>query len=111
MIMTSVLGAVLAALLAAGAGVGGELVGPANYVDTADTHGFVTKEWSWSDGTSILTFTAYGPPEQVNGLNPEHGVSGCPDCRLASSVHFGPADPDDSDLDGALGLAPISPWE
>ncbi len=106
--MTSVLGAVLATLLAAGAGAGGELAAPANYVDTADTHGFVTKEWSWSDGTTIVTFTAYGPPEQVNGLDPENGVNECPDCRLASSVQFGPADPEDSDLDGALELAPIS---
>lgn len=57
-----------------------------------EAYAFITREWVWSDGTSITTFTAFGPPEQVNALDPQDGLIDCQDCRLASSVQFGPVD-------------------
>jgi hypothetical protein len=57
-----------------------------------DTQVLITREWTWSDGASTTTFTAHGPPDQVNSLDPENGIVECPDCELASSVQFGTGD-------------------
>lgn len=76
--------------------------------DSATAQPFITREWSWSDGVSNTTFTASGPPQQVDALDPENGIVQCPDCDLASSVQFGPADQADPDRGSRLGLQPIS---
>lgn len=83
---------ILAAALATGGAAACErpiLVADAGSIDT---QGFISKEWIWSDGASTTTFTAFGPPEQVNSLDPENGIVACPDCQLASSMEFGSAD-------------------
>jgi hypothetical protein len=51
---------------------------------------FITREWTWVEGATTVTFTAYGPPEQVNALDPRDGPPVCPDCELASSIQFEP---------------------
>jgi hypothetical protein len=60
------------------------------YTEFGEGPAFISREWTWSDGTSTTTFTAYGPSEQVNALDPENGLLECPDCQLMSSVQFGP---------------------
>ncbi len=57
-----------------------------------ETLDFITREWTWLSGTTSTTFTAYGPPEQVNNLDPQNPALQCPDCELASSTHFEPGD-------------------
>ena len=60
--------------------------------DPAKDRGFITKEWTWSDETTITTFTAYGPAEQVNSFDPQDGSTLlCPDCELASSMQIDPS--------------------
>ena len=53
---------------------------------------FITREWTWTDGTTTTTFTAHGPSEQVNSLDPQVSPLDCQDCQLASSVQFAPDD-------------------
>ena len=47
---------------------------------------FVTREWTWSTGGAITTFTAIGPAEQVNAFDPQDSVLTCKGCELASSI-------------------------
>lgn len=49
---------------------------------------FITREWTWLTGTVRTTFTAHGPSEQVNQLDPQGHPLECQDCMLASSVQF-----------------------
>ncbi len=51
---------------------------------------FVLEEWTWSTGTTTTTFTAFGPPDQVNQLDPLTHPLGCEGCELASSIQFEP---------------------
>ena len=48
--------------------------------------GFVTREWTWSTGGALTTFTATGPVEQVNAFDPQGSVYDCKGCELASSI-------------------------
>ena len=57
-----------------------------------DGQTFILKEWIWSDGTTTTTFTALGPADQVNQLEPQSRPLECDGCELASSVHFEPSD-------------------
>ena len=57
-----------------------------------EDQGFITREWTWSTGTTTTTFTATLPSEQVNQLDPQDSTPECPDCELASSTHFEPGD-------------------
>ena len=85
----------MVAVLAAGA-TAADLVRLPETVGVVDeTQGYIAREWRWSeDGTNWTVFTAFGPPEQVNGFNPQEGDGPlrCPDCQLASSVQAAPAD-------------------
>jgi hypothetical protein len=53
---------------------------------------FLLKEWIWSDETTTTTFTAFGPPDQVNQLEPQRRPLECEGCELASSIWFEPGD-------------------
>ena len=57
-----------------------------------DDQGFITREWTWAEGTSLTTFTAYGPAEEVNTLDPQDSPLECEGCLLASSVQYGAED-------------------
>lgn len=89
--VTGVCTTVVAALIA-GAAAACEQIIPSGDMASRSGHGFITREWIWSDGASTTTFTAHGPPEQVNSLDPQNGIVRCPDCTLASSEEFGPED-------------------
>ena len=82
----------LAALLALGATAAQYLPLDDIRRRTEEGLGFITREWTWSTGTWTTTFTAYGPAEQVNQLDPQDRTPDCPDCELASSTHFEPDD-------------------
>ena len=95
--MIGVCAIVLAAFMAAGATAACEKM---IYSSDGDSHSgqrFITKEWIWSDGASTTTFTAHGPPEQVNSLDPQNGIIECPDCQLASSQKLSRGDETSSD--------------
>jgi hypothetical protein len=49
---------------------------------------FITREWVWSDGDITTTFTAYGPFEQVNQLDPQGNPLACQECTLVSSTEM-----------------------
>jgi hypothetical protein len=104
----SVYAAMWMATLATGATAACEQETVAGDEISATTLPLIIREWSWSDGVSSTTFTAYGPPQQVNGLDPQNGLVQCPGCELASSVQFGPADRASPDQAGGLGFQPIN---
>ncbi len=57
-----------------------------------ERQGFVLKEWIWSTGPTTTTFTASGPADQVNQLDPQTNPLACEGCELASSIQFNPGD-------------------
>ncbi len=57
-----------------------------------DAQGYITREWTWSSEGATTTFTAHGPAEQVNRLDPQDRTPDCPDCELASSIQFVPVE-------------------
>jgi hypothetical protein len=81
---------VLMALLAAGATSAHHKPEHGESGRTDENHGFITREWVWSDATTRTTFTAYGPPGQVNRLDPRDGTPECHNCELASSIEILP---------------------
>lgn len=82
--------AVAAVLLVIGAATepGPAAVDLAGGAETGDA--FITREWAWTAGTATRAFTAYGPADQVRGLDPNDPTPHCPDCRLASSIRIVP---------------------
>ena len=81
-----------AALLAAGATVAQPETPIGSEALSVEDQAFITKEWTWSAGTTTTNFTAYGPSEQVNQLDPQNDPLECQGCELASSIHFEPDD-------------------
>lgn len=75
-----------AALVAAGAG--GLLLGAEEAPEASP--GSITREWTWSDGATTTNFTAEGPAEQVNGLDPRVSPLDCEGCLLTSSTRATP---------------------
>jgi hypothetical protein len=61
--------------------------------------GFITREWTTTDATAgtRTTLTAYGPPGQVNRVDPQDSTPECHNCQLASSIQLLPGDDSDSD--------------
>lgn len=82
--------AVMAVLLVAGAATELEAQAEGLGGSTEGGGAFITKEWAWTAGTAARAFTAYGPADQVRGLDPNDPTPHCPDCRLASSIRFVP---------------------
>ena len=82
----------VAALLAAGAATTQPLTLHIGDQGSTSDQASVTQEWIWSNGAGTTTFTATGPSEQVNNLDPQDSPLLCQDCELASSTHFEPDD-------------------
>ena len=87
----------LTALLAAGAATAQPLTLHVDGADPADEQGLITREWVWSEGTSTTTFTARGPSDQVNQLDPRDRTPECQGCELARSTYFEPVDEVEAD--------------
>lgn len=69
---------------------------------------FVTREWSWSSGSAVTSFTAWGPAEEVNALDPREDPLDCEGCFLASSIQFTPEDGSEGASDDAAVLTEVS---
>ena len=82
----------VAALLTAGAAAAQPLTLHIDDEGSKETQDSVTRHWIWSNGAGTTTFTATGPSEQVNNLDPQDSPLLCQDCELASSTHFEPDD-------------------
>ena len=52
--------------------------------------GFIARAWTWSDEHGTTTFTAYGPADQVYGLDPQQDPLACVNCQLVSSTRVEP---------------------
>ena len=85
-------GATFVALLASGAATAQPSMNLGDGASPCEEHGFITREWVWSNGTATTTFSAYGPADEVNQLDPQGLTPFCEDCELASSVQYEPAD-------------------
>ena len=82
----------VAALLTAGAAAGQPLTLQIDGAGSKGDQGFISREWVWTTEANTTTFTAHGPSEQVNNLDPQDSPLLCQDCELASSTHFEPGD-------------------
>lgn len=93
-----VLGAFLTVVVLAAGPVGAQQAVLANSeADPVGEQGYITREWTWSDGTATTTFTAYGPSAEVMQIDPRAPAPFCNGCELASSVQFEPSDDSASD--------------
>ena len=88
----------VAAVLTAGAAFADSVTLDIGAGPPADTQGFITREWTWTTGGTVTTFTAYGPSDQVNRLDPRDRTPDCQGCELASSIQFEPEDETAADL-------------
>lgn len=77
-----------AALLSAYAASAQPQTPPDSGLVNSEQQTVITREWTWLTGTVLTTFTARGPSEQVNHLDPQDDPLACQDCQLASSVQF-----------------------
>lgn len=94
----SLVGATLALILLASDAVAAQEAILANGgPDLVGASGFITKEWTWPTETGTTTFTAFGPVEEVLGLDPRDRTPFCEGCELASSTQFEPEDETASD--------------
>jgi hypothetical protein len=82
----------VAALLTAGAATAEPMTLHIGDEGSTETQGFITREWTWSTGTTITNFTAYGPSDLVSQLDPQDSTPECQGCELASSTYFEPGD-------------------
>ena len=80
--------ALAAALLAAGAATAQPQTTSGGDVLKGEAQNFITREWTWFIGTVRTTFTARGPSEQVDHLDPQADPLACQGCELASSIQF-----------------------
>ena len=87
----------VAALLAAGAATAEPLTLHIGDEGSANDQGLITREWVWSTGATTTTFTAHGPSDQVNQIDPQDRTSECEGCELASSTYFEPGDEVEAD--------------
>jgi hypothetical protein len=78
----------LAAFVAMGATVAQHVVSFTEAGGSGPGSGYITREWTWSTGMTTTTFTAYGPSDQVNHLDPRDSTPECLGCELASSMSF-----------------------
>lgn len=74
--------------LVTGAATGPQFVADRLGGTTESGAGFITKEWTWRTGATTQSFTAHGPSEQVDRLDPHDATPDCPNCQLASSIRF-----------------------
>jgi hypothetical protein len=80
------------AVLTAGAMAAQPLTPRPDAVESDEAQGLVAREWVWRVGETTTTFTASGPSDQVNRLNPQADPLQCQGCALASSTSYEPGD-------------------
>ncbi len=83
---------IVAAFLAAGSGAADQAPSSEDFGVCESTQEFIFREWTWSDGTATTTYTAVGPADEIDQLDPQDPTPVCHDCELASSIQFVPAD-------------------